>query len=70
MDAANLIFIGLFSLLGLAYFVYGKKATDLTFLSVGLGLMLFPYIVSGKWLVLGIGLALTAAPFVLQRLGY
>ena len=63
----NLILTCLFSLFGLAFFIYGKKETDLAFLSAGGLLMLYPYFVSGVWLILPIGLLLTVVPFLYRH---
>ena len=65
----NLIFTSLFSLFGVAFFIYGKKTTDFAFLATGGLLMVYPYFVSGAWLVLTIGLLLTVAPFLAHHFG-
>ncbi len=54
-------------ILGMAYFVYGKRQQNLVFLFAGIGLCVFPYLVSGVWLELLVGAALTAAPFVIRE---
>jgi hypothetical protein len=69
LDPASLILSCLFSLVGLAFFVYGKKASDFDFLIAGVLLMAYPLFVSGTWLTLLIGLPLTAAPFLHRRFG-
>jgi hypothetical protein len=62
-----LIFTCLFSLFGAAFFIYGKKAADPAFLAAGGLLMIYPYFVSGVWLILLIGLLLTVAPFIFRH---
>ena len=52
---------------GLAYFVYGKKAADMAFMLAGLIMCAYPYFVSSASAVIGIGLALMVAPFVVRR---
>ncbi len=57
----------LFSLLGAAYFMYGKKQSNFEFLFAGIALMAYPYfIVSTVYMGL-IGIALLFAPFVAKR---
>ncbi|MHB1567042.1 MAG: hypothetical protein ACYCXG_10060 [Acidiferrobacter sp.] len=49
--------------IGTAYFVYGRKQQNIVALASGIGLMVFPMMVSGTvWLLSG-GLAFMALPF-------
>ncbi len=57
----------LFSVFGMGYFAYGKKQADYATLFTGIGLMAFPYFVSGAAATLTVGLALLAAPFAIKR---
>jgi hypothetical protein len=66
---ANMIVSSLFSLFGLAYFVYGKKASEPDFMLAGVALMIYPYFIGNVWLMAGIGLTLTVAPFAWRRWG-
>lgn len=66
----TLILASLFSLFGLAFFVYGKKESDFAFLAAGALLMVYPFFVSGAVLIALIGIVLTAAPFAARWLGY
>ena len=68
-NPAYLLLTGLFSLIGMAFFVYGKKQSELAFLGAGGLLMLYPYFVSGLWLILLIGILLTATPFLARYFG-
>jgi hypothetical protein len=49
--------------LGTGYFMYGKKQSRAGFLLCGIGLCVFPLLVSGNLTSLIIGLVLTIAPF-------
>ena len=69
-DPATLILTLLFSLIGMAFFVYGKKQTQYAFLGAGGLLMIYPYFVTGTILILLIGLLLTAVPFLIRRFDY
>lgn len=60
---ATLILASVFSLFGAAYFVYGKRESEFSFLAAGALLIAFPFFVSGALLIALIGLVLTAAPF-------
>ena len=67
MDStAKIMWSLLFSSIGMAYFIYGKKQQHAMALFTGVGLMIFPYFVpSVVWMVL-VGVGLTALPFVLR----
>jgi hypothetical protein len=64
---ATLLIIVFASVLGMAYFVYGKKASRASFLLAGAALCVYPYLVDSLWAVALIGIALAAAPSVLDR---
>ena len=57
------------SVLGTAYFVYGKRQSRVSFLLAGAALCVYPYLVSSLWATVLIGLALGAAPFVVDDSG-
>jgi len=66
MDTNQLLYSVLWSAIGMGYFVYGKKQQRMLPLFCGLGLMVFPYFVESWIALLGVGLALTALPFVIR----
>lgn len=57
----------LFGIVGTAYFVYGKKQQAWTPLFCGLALMIYPYFVSNLILMMAVGIALIALPFVFRE---
>lgn len=63
MSAALLMWNVVFSSVGLAYFVYGKKQGALIPLFCGLGLMIFPYFISGTLTLVIVGAILCALPW-------
>lgn len=63
MDFWGLVSAGIFGIVGMAYFMYGKKQKRWIFLFSGLALMIFPYFVSNLFLVCAIGIALIAMPY-------
>ena len=67
MDSAWLIWSGLFSVIGMAVFVYGKRQRLGAPLLIGLALMIYPYFVSGTLAVVGIGVLLLAGLYVGNR---
>ncbi|HHT9111024.1 MAG TPA: hypothetical protein ACFYDZ_07685 [Candidatus Brocadiaceae bacterium] len=68
MNLSLKLFISvLYGSFGLAYFVYGKKQHKFIALLSGLGLMVYPYFVSNKYLLISIGLALIALPFLIRE---
>lgn len=60
------LWAALFSAVGLGYFIYGKKQQHISALVCGIGLMIYPYFVSGGWATFLIGAALTAIPWWLR----
>ena len=66
MDA-NELFVGIVTgAIGAGYLYYGKKQAKLLPAICGLGLMFYPYLVDNIWLLLIIGVALVAAPWVIN----
>ncbi|MEZ5301482.1 MAG: hypothetical protein R3F11_12660 [Verrucomicrobiales bacterium] len=59
----NLLAMFMFSVIGFAAFVYGKRMSEPKPLIVGIALMVYPYFVSATWLICVIGAVLTAALF-------
>ncbi len=67
MDSTARIMWGLlFGSFGMGYLVYGKKQRQGIALLSGFGLCFFPYFVSSTILLVLIGLALLALPFILR----
>jgi hypothetical protein len=64
---SELFFSILFSLIGSAVFLYGKNSKQIPPLLIGLTLMVFPYFVSGPWLIFIIGCALCGAVYVFRE---
>ncbi len=56
----------LFGVLGMSYFIYGKRQEKIAFLAAGVGLCVYPYLVEGVVLLVLIGVALLAAPFFID----
>lgn len=56
----------LFSSIGLAFFIYGKKQGRMVPLISGLTLMIYPYFVSNTYVLVGIGVALVATPYFVR----
>jgi len=68
MDLESILISAAASVFGLAYVTYGKKQGRIWFALSGVMLMVYPYVVDSLVLSLGVGAALLAAPFVLERL--
>ncbi|WMP18756.1 hypothetical protein [Thiothrix lacustris] len=66
MDTATLLWGLLFGSIGMGYFMYGKKQQRAIPLVCGLGLMVFPYFVSGQLLLVAIGCALSVIPYFVR----
>ena len=66
MNPTSLV-IGIFTgAIGMGYFIYGKRQAKFVPLIAGMMLCVYPYLVDGViWLVL-VGVALMAAPFLID----
>lgn len=53
-------------MVGMGYIIYGRKSGNMVALGCGLGLGLFPYFVEGIWVILLVGTALAAIPFLIK----
>lgn len=56
----------LFGSLGAGYALYGRKQRALVPFLSGLALMLFPYFIHNTYLLVAMGAALAAAPFIFR----
>ena len=56
----------LFGLVGMAYFLYGRKQGRMLFMACGAGLGVFPYFVDALWAIVLAGLLLSALPFLIR----
>ena len=65
-SSSSLILELIFSSIGLGYFIYGKKQKSIVPLLSGIGLMLFPYMVSNVVLILLLGIFLAVIPAILK----
>ena len=57
----------LFGVVGMAYFVYGKKQQAWMPLFCGLALIIYPYFVSNLIVMMGVGIALIVLPYFFRR---
>jgi len=61
-DSWTLLLGLIFSSIGLVYFVYGKKRTKPVARYCGLALMVYPYFIDDKMIIVIVGLILMALP--------
>ena len=67
MPSASTLFVGILAgVLGMSYFIYGKRQERIGFLAAGVGLCVFPYLVDGLALQILVGGVLAAAPFLID----
>lgn len=66
MSEATLWWGLLFGSIGLGYFIYGKRQRAPIPLVCGIGLMLFPYVVTNGWAMVLVGAALMAVPWLVR----
>ncbi len=66
MNATSLV-IGLFTgAIGMGYFIYGKRQAKFVPLIAGMILCIYPYFVDGAVKLVLVGVALMAAPFLID----
>lgn len=66
MSTSYLIWSLLISSIGLGYFLYGKKASNLIPLISGLFMMIYPYFIQNVLVSILVGIVLIIAPFVIK----
>ncbi|MDY6798852.1 MAG: hypothetical protein SVX28_08955 [Pseudomonadota bacterium] len=62
METATLVWGLIFSSIGIGYFIYGRKQSNLVVRWCGLALILFPYLVTDTFAMVGVGAALMLTP--------
>ena len=62
MSDSSIVWGLVFGSIGLGYFMYGKKQSNVVARLSGIGLMIYPYFVSSALLLIVIGLVLMALP--------
>lgn len=68
MPTPSALFFGLmFSAVGVGFFIYGKRQSRLVAMLAGVGLCVFPYFVESAWLLVLIGSAFLALPFIVRE---
>ena len=66
LSVPYLVWGGLFGLIGMAFFMYGKKQGAFIPLFVGIALMVYPYFVTNIPLLIVIGIVLIAIPYFVR----
>jgi hypothetical protein len=67
MSTEAYLFWGLiFGSIGFGFFLYGKKQSRAVPLVCGIALMVYPYVVSSTWAMVGIGVVLMAIPYFVR----
>ena len=62
----EMMWIILFSAIGLGFFTYGKKQRAIVPLLSGMALMIYPYFVANIYALVGIGVGLSALPYFIR----
>ena len=62
----EMMWIILFSAIGLGFFTYGKKQRAIMPLLSGMVLMIYPYFVANIYALVGIGVGLSALPYFIR----
>jgi len=67
MSMTNIVISVVAGLIGSGFFMYGKKRQNFRVLGFGVALCVVPYFISNTLLLLVACIAMTAAPFVMER---
>jgi len=67
-QTSNIMWAMLFGAFGLGYLAYARRQRDAIALVAGVALCAYPYFVSNTYVMVAVGAAIMAAPFVLKRL--
>jgi hypothetical protein len=65
-NSASLLWGLVFGAIGMGYFVYGKRQQHVIALLAGIMLMVFPYFVTGWFLIVLVGIVLMALPYFVR----
>jgi hypothetical protein len=63
MNGSTLLWGALFSAIGFAFFLYGRKQRAPIPLVCGIALMIYPYFIPNVFALVAIGIALAAIPY-------
>jgi len=66
MNSSTLLWGVIFGSLGLGFFVYGKKQKAIIPLLSGIGLMVFPYLISNLYILIFLGIVLVVLPLFIK----
>jgi len=67
MSMTNIVISVVAGLIGSGFFMYGKKRQNFRVLGFGIALCVVPYFISNTSLLVVACIAMTAAPFVMER---
>ena len=67
MDSTKIFFIVLVSVVGMGYVYTGKKWSNYAFVLSGIGMMIFPYLISNAIAIIVISVVLIIGPFFIKR---
>jgi hypothetical protein len=65
-DTSTIIWGVILGSIGLGFLVYGKKQKAIIPLFSGIGLMLVPYFISNKYILILSGIVLVALPYLIK----
>jgi hypothetical protein len=66
INISTLIWGIIFGSIGLGFFVYGKKQKAIVPILSGIGLMVFPYLISNIYIMILSGIVLVALPYFIR----
>jgi hypothetical protein len=64
LDPVGLMISFVFGIIGTGFFIYGRKQSRFWTMIAGIALGVYPFFVSDLWMMLLVGVVLTAVPFL------
>ena len=65
MNTAMILWGFIIGMIGMGYFIYGKKVSNFYVLISGIAMMIYPYVISNIFISIAVGIALIILPFYL-----
>ena len=65
MNTAMILWGFIIGMIGIVYFIYGKKVSNFYVLISGIAMMIYPYFISNIFISIAVGIALIILPFYL-----
>ena len=66
-DTSIMLWVVLFGSIGFAYFIYGKRQSNVVARYAGIVLMVFPYFIKNVYALVAVGIVLISLPYFTRK---